>query len=108
VGKGWESSARSDDPGFEKPAHTPWPIALCATVLSPTMIPSGACEAGPRRSGTDHIGLHQLHEWDGQRPVEETPGSSAAQDALGWLLGRSAFTRSSSATPILFSAKGAR
>ena len=31
-----------------------------------------ACEASLRRLGTDHIDLYQLHEWDGQTPLEET------------------------------------
>ncbi len=31
-----------------------------------------ACEASLRRLGTDHIDLYQVHEWDGQTPVEET------------------------------------
>src|SRR6202040_4319592 len=30
------------------------------------------CEASPRRLGTDHIDLYQVHEWDGQTPLEET------------------------------------
>jgi aryl-alcohol dehydrogenase-like predicted oxidoreductase len=30
------------------------------------------CEASLRRLGTDHIDLYQVHEWDGQTPVEET------------------------------------
>jgi aryl-alcohol dehydrogenase-like predicted oxidoreductase len=34
-----------------------------------------ACEASLRRLGTDHIDLYQLHEWDGQTPVEETLGA---------------------------------
>jgi aryl-alcohol dehydrogenase-like predicted oxidoreductase len=31
-----------------------------------------ACEASLRRLGVDHIDLYQMHEWDGQTPVEET------------------------------------
>jgi aryl-alcohol dehydrogenase-like predicted oxidoreductase len=31
-----------------------------------------ACEASLRRLATDHIDLYQLHEWDGQTPIEET------------------------------------
>ena len=31
-----------------------------------------ACEASLRRLGTDHIDLYQVHEWDGQTPLEET------------------------------------
>ena len=31
-----------------------------------------ACEASLRRLGTDRIDLYQLHEWDGQTPLEET------------------------------------
>jgi aryl-alcohol dehydrogenase-like predicted oxidoreductase len=30
------------------------------------------CEDSLRRLGTDHIDLYQLHEWDGQTPLEET------------------------------------
>jgi aryl-alcohol dehydrogenase-like predicted oxidoreductase len=30
------------------------------------------CEASLRRLGTSHIDLYQVHEWDGQTPLEET------------------------------------
>jgi aryl-alcohol dehydrogenase-like predicted oxidoreductase len=31
-----------------------------------------ACEASLRRLETDHIDLYQVHQWDGQTPLEET------------------------------------
>jgi aryl-alcohol dehydrogenase-like predicted oxidoreductase len=31
-----------------------------------------ACDASLRRLSTDHIDLYQVHEWDGQTPLEET------------------------------------
>jgi aryl-alcohol dehydrogenase-like predicted oxidoreductase len=34
-----------------------------------------ACEASLRRLRTDHIDLYQLHEWDGQTPLDETLGA---------------------------------
>jgi aryl-alcohol dehydrogenase-like predicted oxidoreductase len=33
------------------------------------------CEASLRRLGTDHIDLYQVHEWDGQTPIDETLGA---------------------------------
>jgi aryl-alcohol dehydrogenase-like predicted oxidoreductase len=30
------------------------------------------CEASLRRLNTDHVDLYQVHEWDGQTPLEET------------------------------------
>ncbi len=30
------------------------------------------CEASLRRLGTDHVDLYQMHEWDGQTPLDET------------------------------------
>jgi aryl-alcohol dehydrogenase-like predicted oxidoreductase len=41
------------------------------TGLSRHHVTSG-CEASLRRLGTDHIDLYQIHEWDGQTPLEET------------------------------------
>jgi aryl-alcohol dehydrogenase-like predicted oxidoreductase len=38
------------------------------------------CEASLRRLRTDHIDLYQVHEWDGQTPLEET------LEALGLLV----------------------
>jgi aryl-alcohol dehydrogenase-like predicted oxidoreductase len=32
------------------------------------------CEASLRRLGTDRIDLYQVHEWDGQTPLDETLG----------------------------------
>jgi aryl-alcohol dehydrogenase-like predicted oxidoreductase len=34
-----------------------------------------ACEASLRRLQSDHIDLYQVHEWDGQTPLEETLGA---------------------------------
>jgi aryl-alcohol dehydrogenase-like predicted oxidoreductase len=34
-----------------------------------------ACEASLRRLHTDHIDLYQVHNWDGQTPIEETLGA---------------------------------
>jgi aryl-alcohol dehydrogenase-like predicted oxidoreductase len=31
-----------------------------------------SCEGSLRRMGTDHIDLYQVHQWDGQTPLEET------------------------------------
>ncbi len=51
-----------------------------------------ACEASLRRLQTDHIDLYQVHEWDGQTPLEETLG------ALDHLL-QSGKGRKATATP---------
>jgi len=34
-----------------------------------------ACEASLRRLGTDYVDLYQVHEWDGQTPLDETLGA---------------------------------
>jgi aryl-alcohol dehydrogenase-like predicted oxidoreductase len=34
-----------------------------------------ACDASLRRLRTDHIDLYQVHDWDGQTPLEETLGA---------------------------------
>jgi aryl-alcohol dehydrogenase-like predicted oxidoreductase len=34
-----------------------------------------ACEASLRRLRTDHVDLYQVHDWDGQTPLEETLGA---------------------------------
>jgi aryl-alcohol dehydrogenase-like predicted oxidoreductase len=34
-----------------------------------------ACEASLRRLRTDHVDLYQVHQWDGQTPLEETLGA---------------------------------
>ncbi len=39
------------------------------------------CEASLRRLNTDHIDLYQVHEWDGQTPLEET--LAALDDLVG-------------------------
>jgi aryl-alcohol dehydrogenase-like predicted oxidoreductase len=31
-----------------------------------------ACDASLRRLGVDHVDLYQMHQWDGQTPIEET------------------------------------
>jgi aryl-alcohol dehydrogenase-like predicted oxidoreductase len=42
-----------------------------------------ACEASLRRLQTDHIDLYQMHEWDGQTPLEETLDALDALVAAG-------------------------
>lgn len=34
-----------------------------------------SCEASLRRLGTDYIDLYQVHQWDGQTPLDETLGA---------------------------------
>src|SRR6266704_4927772 len=34
-----------------------------------------ACDASLRRLGTDYVDLYQVHEWDGQTPLDETLGA---------------------------------
>src|ERR687897_608494 len=41
-----------------------------------------AVEASLRRLGTDYIDLYQVHEWDGQTPLEET--LHALDDLIRW------------------------
>jgi aryl-alcohol dehydrogenase-like predicted oxidoreductase len=41
-----------------------------------------SAEASLRRLGTDHIDLYQVHEWDGQTPLEET--LQALDDLVRW------------------------
>ena len=42
-----------------------------------------ACEASLRRLGTDYIDLYQVHEWDGQTPLEETMRRSRRPGDVG-------------------------
>src|SRR5437870_6078094 len=44
------------------------------SALSRHHIVSGS-EASLRRLGTDYVDLYQVHEWDGQTPLEETLGA---------------------------------
>src|SRR3954468_21007750 len=41
-----------------------------------------SCEASLRRLDTDYIDLYQVHEWDGQTPLEET--LQALDDLVRW------------------------
>src|SRR5262245_22979292 len=64
-----------------------WDRALLATKVRMGMGPGpndaglsrhhviSGCEASLRRLGADHIDLYQVHEWDGQTPLEETLGA---------------------------------
>jgi aryl-alcohol dehydrogenase-like predicted oxidoreductase len=40
------------------------------------------CEASLKRLGIGHVDLYQLHEWDGQTPLEETLEALAASSGL--------------------------
>ena len=53
-----------------------------------------ACEESLQRLGVDHIDLYQLHEWDGQTPVEETMAALESLVAAGKVryIGMSNFT----------------
>lgn len=53
-----------------------------------------ACDASLKRLGVDHIDLYQLHEWDGQTPVEETMAALESLVASGKVryIGMSNFT----------------
>lgn len=53
-----------------------------------------AAEASLRRLGTDHIDLYQVHEWDGQTPLEETLSAldSLVQSGKVRYIGASNFT----------------
>jgi aryl-alcohol dehydrogenase-like predicted oxidoreductase len=43
------------------------------------------CEASLRRLGTEYIDLYQLHEWDGQTPLEETLQALDFLVRSGWV-----------------------
>ncbi len=53
-----------------------------------------ACDGSLKRLGVDHIDLYQLHEWDGQTPVEETMAALESLVASGKVryIGMSNFT----------------
>jgi aryl-alcohol dehydrogenase-like predicted oxidoreductase len=66
--------AKRDDVLIASKVRFPMGEAPNMAGLSRHHIISG-CEASLRRLRTDHVDLYQVHEWDGQTPLEETLGA---------------------------------